>query len=82
MNIYVGNLAYAVSESDLSDAFGQYGSVSNVSIIKHRDSGESKGFGFVEMDNQADGEQAVENLNGKDIKGRPIRVSEARPKAS
>ena len=81
MNIYIGNLPYSTSEDDLRQMFGEYGSVSSANIIKDRDTGNSKGFGFVEMDNQAEGEKAIENLNGSDISGRNIKVNEARPRS-
>lgn len=80
MNIYVGNLAYEVSEDDLREAFGQHGSVTSVNIIMNRETGRSKGFGFVEMENQAEGEEAIKQLDGNQVKGRPIRANEARPK--
>ena len=80
MNIYVGNLAYEVSEDDLRETFGQHGSVTSVNIIMNRETGRSKGFGFVEMENQAEGEEAIKSLDGKQIKGRAVRANEARPK--
>lgn len=80
MNIYCGNLSYALSESELRDAFANYGAVSSVKILTDRETGRSRGFGFVEMPNRAEGEAAVANLNGKDVGGRPLRVNEARPR--
>lgn len=80
MNIYVGNLSYALSESELRDAFANFGAVSSVKILTDRETGRSRGFGFVEMPNRAEGEAAVANLNGKDVGGRPLRVNEARPR--
>ena len=80
MNIYVGNLSYALSESELRDAFANYGAVSSVKILTDRETGRSRGFGFVEMPNRAEAEAAVANLNGKDVGGRPLRVNEARPR--
>ena len=80
MNIYVGNLSYSMSESELRDAFANFGAVSSVKILTDRETGRSRGFGFVEMPNQAEGEAAVANLNGKDVGGRPLRVNEARPR--
>ena len=80
MNIYCGNLSYALSESELRDAFANYGAVSSVKILTDRETGRSRGFGFVEMPNQAEAEAAVANLNGKDVGGRPLRVNEARPR--
>ena len=82
MNIYVGNLPYGLSESELRDAFANFGEVSLVKILSDRETGRSRGFGFVEMPNQAEAEAAVANLNGKDVGGRPLRVNEARPRES
>jgi RNA recognition motif-containing protein len=80
MNIYVGNLSYTLSESELQDAFAEFGEVSSVKILSDRETGRSRGFGFVEMPNQAEGEAAVAQLNGKDVGGRALRVNEARPR--
>ncbi len=80
MNIYVGNLSYSLSETELQDAFGDFGEVSSVKILTDRETGRSRGFGFVEMPNQAEGETAVAQLNGKDVGGRALRVNEARPR--
>lgn len=80
MNIYCGNLSYALSESELRDAFANYGAVSSVKILTDRETGRSRGFGFVEMPNREEAEAAVANLNGKDVGGRPLRVNEARPR--
>lgn len=80
MNIYVGNLSYSLSESELRDAFANFGAVSSVKILSDRETGRSRGFGFVEMPNRAEAEAAVANLNGKDVGGRPLRVNEARPR--
>jgi len=80
MNIYVGNLSYSLSESELQDAFAEFGEVSSVKILSDRETGRSRGFGFVEMPNQAEGEAAVAQLNGKDVGGRALRVNEARPR--
>lgn len=80
MNIYVGNLSYGMTEDDLQGLFEQYGSVSNVSIIKDRETGRAKGFGFVEMDEQNDGENAIKELDGSDVQGRNIKVNEAKPR--
>ncbi len=80
MNIYVGNLSYSLSESELRDAFADFGEVSSVKILSDRETGRSRGFGFVEMTNQAEGEAAVAQLNGKDVGGRALRVNEARPR--
>jgi RNA recognition motif-containing protein len=80
MNIYVGNLAYGVTDEDLQEAFGEHGAVASANIIKDRETGKSKGFGFVEMENQAGAEKAITNLDGKPLKGRNIKVNQARPK--
>ena len=80
MNIYVGNLSYTLEESELQDAFAEFGEVSSVKILTDRETGRSRGFGFVEMPNQAEGEAALAQLNGKDVGGRALRVNEARPR--
>jgi RNA recognition motif-containing protein len=80
MNIYVGNLSYGMSEDELRDAFGAFGEVSSVKILMDRETGRSRGFGFVEMPNQSDGEKAIAQLNGKEVGGRPLRINEARPR--
>jgi RNA recognition motif-containing protein len=80
MNIYVGNLSYGMSEDELREAFAAYGDVASVKILSDRETGRSRGFGFVEMPNQSEGEAAVAQLNGKDVGGRSLRVNEARPR--
>jgi RNA recognition motif-containing protein len=80
MNIYVGNLSYGMSEDELREAFSAYGDVSSVKILTDRETGRSRGFGFVEMPNQSEGEAAVTQLNGKELSGRTLRVNEARPR--
>lgn len=80
MNIYVGNLAYEVSDEDLNKAFAAFGEVVSAKVIKDGYSGRSKGFGFVEMSNNAEAEAAINGLNGSEIKGRAIKVNEANPK--
>ena len=82
MNIYIGNISYETSEEDLRTAFGAYGEVDSAKIITNRDTGRSKGFAFVEMPDQGNGEAAVEGLNGQDMGGRALRVNEARPRES
>jgi len=82
MNIYVGNLSYGMSEDELREAFSTHGEVSSVKILMDRETGRSRGFGFVEMPNQSEGETAVSQLNGKDLGGRALRVNEARPRES
>ena len=77
MNIYVGNFAFSVTESDLKETFGAHGTVQTASIIKDKFSGESRGFGFVEMPNREEATKAIAALNGKDLKGRALKVNEA-----
>jgi RNA recognition motif-containing protein len=80
MNIYVGNLSYGMTEDALRQAFAAHGAVESARIIKDRDTGQSKGFGFVEMPNQQEAEAAIKELDGADLGGRKIRVNEARPR--
>jgi RNA recognition motif-containing protein len=80
MNIYVGNLAYSVTDDDLRAAFAAFGEVSRASVIMDRDTGRSKGFGFVEMPDNAQAETAIKELNDQPIGGRAVRVNEARPR--
>jgi RNA recognition motif-containing protein len=80
MNIYVGNLSQDVTEDDLRQAFEAFGEVSSVNVIKDKFSGETRGFGFVEMPAKAEAEAAITGLNGQDIKGRAVNVNEARPR--
>ena len=80
MNIYVGNLSYQMSETELRDAFAAFGEVSSVKILMDRETGRSRGFGFVEMPNQSEAETAIAQLNGKDVGGRALRINEARPR--
>ena len=77
--LYVGNLPYAVDKQTLTDLFGQFGTVESVNIITDRDTGRSKGFGFVEMSSDSEAQKAIEELNGKDCEGRPMTVNEAKP---
>ena len=79
-NIYVGNLAFSVTESELRSAFEEYGSVEKVSIIKDRETGRSRGFAFVEMNDDVEAKKAIEELNLASINDRKITVNEARPK--
>ena len=80
MNIYVGNLSYRVTEDELQQLFAEYGSVVNVNIIKDKYTGQSKGFGFVEMEKQAEAEEAIKRLDGSSVNGRNIQVNQARPR--
>ena len=79
-NIFVGNLSFHTTEADLRSAFEQFGAVSRVSIMTDRDTGRSRGFGFVEMENDQQGEDAIAALNGKEIDGRALNVNVARPR--
>ena len=79
-NIYVGNLAYQTSSTDLEDVFGEFGDVSRASVISDRESGRSKGFGFVEMPNDGDAQSAIDALNEQDLDGRNLKVNVARPR--
>lgn len=79
-NIYVGNLSFATSEDTVRSLFEAHGTVDRVNIAKDRDTGQPRGFGFVEMSNDAEAEQAMSALNGRDIDGRTLNVNEARPK--
>ena len=81
INIYVGNLPYSTTEADLNELFTGFGAVSSVKIIMDRYSGKSKGFGFVEMDNRNEAEEAISSLDGKEMGGRSIKVNEAKPRA-
>jgi RNA recognition motif-containing protein len=81
MNIYVGNLSYEATEENLKEAFEVFGEVNSVKVIKDNYTGRSKGFGFVEMPTKAEAQSAIEGLNGKDLKGRSLNVSEARPRS-
>jgi len=80
MNIYVGNLSFDVSEDNLRQTFEPFGTVSSARIVKDKYSGQPRGFGFVEMPEQAEAQAAIENLNGKTLQGRQINVNEARPR--
>jgi cold-inducible RNA-binding protein len=81
MNIYVGNLSFDVTDDELRQLFSTYGEVESASVVKDRFSGESRGFGFVEMPAKKDADAAIAGLNGTDVKGRSITVNEAKPKA-
>ncbi len=80
MNIYVGNLSFEASESDVEHAFGEFGEVTSVNVIKDRDTGRSRGFGFVEMGNREAGLNAIKSLDQQDLCGRNMTVNEARPR--
>jgi RNA recognition motif-containing protein len=80
MNIYVGNLAYSVTEDDLRTAFSEFGAVTRATVITDKFSGQSKGFGFVEMANSSEAEAAIRGLNDKPLNGRNIKVNQAKPR--
>jgi cold-inducible RNA-binding protein len=80
MNIYVGSLSYEVTEEDLKQAFEAFGQVEGVRIIKDKYTGRSKGFGFVEMPIESEGQSAIDGLNGKELKSQTIKVNKARPR--
>jgi RNA recognition motif-containing protein len=79
-NIYVGNLSFRTTEMDLEAAFSVYGSVDKATIVKERETGRSRGFGFVEMPNAEEAQRAIAGMNGKDLGGRALQVNEARPR--
>ena len=80
MNIYVGNLPYKITDTDMRELFAAYGEVSSVSMVKDKMTGQSKGFGFVEMPNDAEAAAAIQGLNEKAVQGRNIKVNEAKPR--
>lgn len=80
MNIYVGNLPYSITEDELRDVFTEFGEVSSVNIITDKFSGQSKGFGFVEMASNSEADEAIKALNESNLKGRNIRVNQAKPR--
>ena len=80
MNIYVGNLPYNITEDELKDVFAEYGAVDRVTLITDKYTGESKGFGFIEMPTQSEAEEAVKSVDGSSVKGRNIKVNQARPR--
>ncbi len=79
-NIFVGNLAYQTTETELEAAFAAYGAVEKTSVVRDRDTGQPRGFAFVEMTNQAEAMKAIEALNGQELNGRALNVNEARPR--
>jgi len=80
MNLYVGNLSYQITEDELREAFAAYGEVASATLIKDKLTGQPRGFGFVEMPNEAEAQKAIQELNGKEIKGRALSVNPARPR--
>jgi len=81
MNIYVGNLSQDINEEDLRQSFEAFGQIESVSVVKDKYSGESRGFGFVEMPSKNEAQSAIDGLNGKDLKGQSLNVNEARPRS-
>ena len=81
MKLYVGNLSYDAGEPELRELFGAYGNIESVAVITDRETGRSKGFGFVEFGNDAEAQAAISGLNGKEVSGRALTVSPARPKS-
>jgi RNA recognition motif-containing protein len=79
-NIFVGNLSYAVTDAELEAAFAAYGAVERVSVVRDRDTGQPRGFAFVEMTNAEEAAKAIEGLNGQELHGRAMNVNEARPR--
>jgi RNA recognition motif-containing protein len=80
LRIYVGNLSYESTEDDLQEAFSAHGQVESVTIIRDRDTGRSKGFGFVEMPSSDEAQASINEMNGKEVQGRALTVNEARPR--
>lgn len=80
MNIYVGNLTYDATENDLRNLFGEHGTVTKINVITDKMSGKSKGFAFVEMENDEDGQKAIDKLNNAELQGRNLKVNIARPR--
>ena len=80
MKLYVGNLSFNTSNQDLSDLFSQVGTVETATVVEDRETGRSRGFGFVEMASKEEGQKAIEELNGKEVDGRELKVNEAKPR--
>lgn len=78
--LFVGSLSYSTTDQSLQDAFAAFGTVVSAKVITDRDTGRSKGFGFVEFETEAEGKAAIDGLNGKEVDGRPVNVSEAKPR--
>ena len=81
LNIFVGNLSFSTNDEELREAFARFGAVDSAQVIMDRETGRSRGFGFVEMPNDDEARQAISSMNGADLSGRPLTVNEARPKA-
>ena len=82
MNIYVGNLSFRTDDEELREVFAEFGEVRSAKVVMDRETNRSRGFGFVEMDNDAEGKAAIEALDGAEVGGRNLRVNEARPRES
>ena len=82
MNIYVGNLAYKVTEDDLKELFEEFGQVDSVNLVTDKFSGQSKGFGFVEMPDNSEADEAIKSLNGQAVQGRTVKVNQAKPRSN
>jgi RNA recognition motif-containing protein len=78
--LYVGNLSFSATEQDLEEAFGEFGSVQSINIIEDRDTGRSRGFGFVEMSSQEEAQKCIAELDGQELDGRNLKVNEAKPR--
>jgi RNA recognition motif-containing protein len=78
--LYVGNLSFSATESDLEEAFGEFGTVQSINIIEDRDTGRSRGFGFVEMSSAEEAQNAISQLDGQELEGRNLKVNEAKPR--
>lgn len=81
MNIFIAGLSYSITDADLNDLFGEYGEIASAKVIMDRETGRSKGYGFVEMNDETSGQKAIDELNGAEYDGRTISVSVARPRA-
>ena len=81
MNIYVGNLSFKTTDADLQTAFAAFGKVTSATVLMDKETGRSRGFGFVVMADQTEAQAAIDGLNGRDLDGRPLRVNEARPRS-
>jgi cold-inducible RNA-binding protein len=81
INIYVGNLPFTTTDTELEDLFSQFGQINRAAVITDRETGRSRGFGFVEMENEEEGKKAIEEMNESDFDGRQLTVNEARPRA-
>lgn len=81
INIYVGNLPFTTTDTELEDLFSKFGQINRAAVITDRETGRSRGFGFVEMENEEEGKKAIEEMNESDFSGRQLTVNEARPRA-